>query len=205
VRASAIELAAALAALLSIGCGTSGSLDRSGAGRTTSEATLAQVPIFGHRVDVHIADLGAVRGELLAVDAESIFLALGERQGVVAIPRAEASRVAISLEDDATGALTGWSIAGLLTSPSHGLFAAFSGPLWVLVGAGTSAAEGFSVWTQVAPDGFDTLFQFARFPAGPPPSLVEALYGRAPVVVEEGHREVPRPPSNLPPVPPPPR
>lgn len=192
-------------ALVLCGCGTSGALDRSGGGRTTSEASLVQVPLFGHRVDVHVDGVGAVRGELLAVDADSIFLALEQAQGVIAIPRSEATRVAISLEEDGTGALTGWSMAGLLTTPSHGIFAVFSGPLWMLVGGGTSAAEGFSVWTQVAPDGFDTLFQFARFPAGPPPSLLEALYGRAPVVVEEGAREVPTSPNDLPPVPPPPR
>jgi hypothetical protein len=195
--------AIALALLASSACATSAVLDRTEPTRRTTRAPITEVPILGHGCEAHLRGGGAIEGELLAVDERTIWVALTEARGVLAIPREDVVRVAISLEENQAPEIVGWATGGLVSTASHGVFALVSGPIWLFTGLGLAAGEGVSAWTSVAPDGFDTLFQFARFPAGPPPVLVAALVESPPVVSEETPERL-APPPDLPPVPPPP-
>lgn len=179
---AALVLALALAAGGSA-CAKRPELDRSVAlGDALPELPpVEDVPVHGFTVTVE-AEARPVTGELLAVDPTALWvLEEGEsgRARPVAIPRRDVRAVGVvALESG--GTVTGvWAGIGTISTISHGFFLIFSVPVWAIVGVGTGLDEGLSNDLRIEPDNLDGLGQYARFPQGMPPELLQGEPRRA--------------------------
>ena len=163
-----------LLVLAAVGCTTTGSLDRStvpavGSGSAVpARADIADVPVRGFPVRARTA-AGSVSGELLAVDAAGIWV-LG-RDGIVPVSGDTIVDVRVRTRPGSVVSLIGWVAAGATTTLTHGLRLYYTAPVWVAIGLW----QGNSTWRQsrATVDGnrIEMLAPFARYPAGPPPSL----------------------------------
>ena len=133
-------------------------------------ASLDEVPICGHEVAVEVTGEGGgprtIEGELLAATQEG--LALATERGVEAVPAGSVRSVEVRVLPSHSGAMAAWTVAGTLSSISHGVLLVVSAPVWLIAGIGSAAgAEGRGVETSAFDAGL--LSQYARFPQGMPP------------------------------------
>jgi hypothetical protein len=150
-------------------CAT-GSLDRTELnGVEELGHTARDVPVRGHDV-VLVAGDQSVEGELLAVDDRCVWVDAW-MEGILAIPRETIVRVRVQLHDTHSASYGGWTAAGALESGTHGWLAVFTLPLWLIAGTATAIAESASGRADASGRGLDALYQYARYPQGPPPAL----------------------------------
>ena len=159
-----------------IGCGGSIPLDRGvrAGDRMRDPPPLAEVPVHGHRVTVE-ARLRDVTGELLAVDARSVWVLEGEDELArpVAVPIEDVRSVGIEVLDSGVAMAATWSAIGTVSTLSHGILLVFSAPVWAASGIGSSVYEGNANDIEVPRDRLDVLSQYARFPQGMPPGVLD--------------------------------
>ncbi len=148
-------------------------------------------------VDTRAAETPAHRwrGELVAIEAESVFVHNGE--SLVAIPIARVKRAKIAAYHSPAAVGGGWALAGLLSTPSHGFGLLLSAPIWILTGIFTSTAMSYEPITTIQSSSrgisesidprdvelgivrepwksFYAVRKFARFPQGLPPDIDRA-------------------------------
>ncbi len=153
-------------------CTADGPLDRSvGYGGNPVKVEVADVPVKGFPVVVERVAGDDVEGELIASD-ESFVNVLTAHDGVVATPWKEIRQVRVQLQPSMDGARAGlalWSTLGTLSTLSHGFFLVFTAPVWVGAGIPSTILTGRPIEGSTRSDGATYLYQFARFPQGPPP------------------------------------
>jgi hypothetical protein len=141
-------------------------------------------PPFGSEVRLNIGDTTNLKGELLAVDRDSIWVLYGPQHErlLARVPLAEVSEVRVDRGGMGPGAALAWSlIAGVVSGAAlQSACSSVGGDcgevlpitllVWGLVGA-TSAASLQSTRYQTLPPEPDSLRARARFPQGLPPGF----------------------------------
>jgi len=131
------------------------------------------VPVRGFEVAVETGSTTEV-GELLAVDEQYLYVNVGSSPEVWAgekISRAEIVKVTVEIEPSGSTAAGIWTAVGCASTASHGFFLVLTGPLWLATGIPTSVTEANGSHTEAHSDQLSSLFQYARFPQGLPPSF----------------------------------
>ncbi len=130
-------LAAAFACLLpGAGCASS-----SAPARWLPYAEEAQHQAYGGWLDLGVDRGGVidtVRGELLAISADSVYTLRGQR--VTAVSLAQVRRGRLEFYDPRSGQLAATTVAGTLLTFTHGIGLVLTAPLWVIVGTASTAA-----------------------------------------------------------------
>ena len=152
-------------ALLAAGCAHSGA-----PAHWLPPASQAQTEAHGGWVVVHLKDGRAHAGELLAVDADSIFVLEGD--ACVALSSAAISHAVVTGYDSQYGKLGGWTALGAVSTLSHGLVAALSMPTWVILGTTMTVVQSHAGRVDVAT--WEQARMYARFPQGLPAGLDRA-------------------------------
>jgi hypothetical protein len=116
-----------------------------------------------------------VAGEFLAVDRDTVFV-LPPGGGVRAVALGSVEGALVAFYDAQWGGLTGWTMAGALSTISNGWFSAFTFPLWTIGGSLITGGQSRAPLRRVrsAAD-WSAVRMFARFPAGLPPDLPRTL------------------------------
>ena len=115
------------------------------------------------------------KGELIAIDQTAFHVLT--TSGLRSVPRASMHRFTVVGYGNQAGAFAGWSVAGGISTLSHGRFLVFTAPMWAVVGViATRSEKHAGVW-------HDEAFarRFARFPQGLPPDLDPKALGVLPV------------------------
>jgi hypothetical protein len=125
---------------------------------------------FGARVLVRL-DSSTARGELLAVEPDTLFLLYGDR--FRALGRKDAREVKVFLQEYplSTGAVTSYTLLGTLSTISNGFGLVITAPLWLITGVATGIAASADAndGDYMYPDEpWLGLAKFARFPQGLP-------------------------------------
>ncbi len=124
---------------------------------------------FGGWIVIHTIDHREVSGELLAVDADRVYLLPAAGAHLHWVKRA-AVTTAVLFEYEA-GGFGAWGLLGSLSTASHGYFLVFSFPIWVLSSTITNAEESRHMILHYPQAGWDALARWARFPQGLPAKL----------------------------------
>ncbi|HEX7604399.1 MAG TPA: hypothetical protein VF316_22425 [Polyangiaceae bacterium] len=166
-----------LLAWLAAACGHTASLDRAKtAGGAASDVAVSDVPVRGAVTRIYLRSGETLDGELLAVGAHAMAIAVrrGDNDEDLFVSEAEIEKVRVTAYSNAalTGALVTWGAVGTLSTLSHGVFLIFSAPIWTVAGMATSiaAAEDSDQSAVVLGGEQAQLWQFARFPQGLPPT-----------------------------------
>lgn len=167
-------MALALALALGSGCAPRESVNRAeGIGTADDRLSVESVPVTGHRVVVSVAEMCDLEGELLATDVYSLWV---QRQdgGVVRVPTRQVARVLVELYPGAgleVGVITG---LGTLSTVSHGAFLVLTAPMWLASGISSGVYEANANDLDASSKAaFGQLWQFARYPQGPPNILLQ--------------------------------
>lgn len=170
-----LALLAGVALALATGCGAAANeqyLDReNGVGGTPTTANIADVPVHGAQVYVEQSDGSETEGELLAADAKGVTV-LEPADDISHVDARNIQSVEVILYHSGSSVTAAWTVFGTLSSLSHGMWAIFSMPVWILTG--TIASANARSDSKLAVDRFelDALHQFARFPQGLPPGFI---------------------------------
>ncbi|HUU02166.1 MAG TPA: hypothetical protein VM425_12045 [Myxococcota bacterium] len=174
-------------------CATIG-VDRSKSmGKPVTGIPINKVPVKGYPVIVKLKSSdsghGKYSGELLAVDKESVWIMHAGRSADHAQPfpiaRSKIKKVEIlDLYSSGEGGLGAWITLGTLSTASHGYFAIFSAPIWLLVGIPTTVAAAYANNMVAKPEDFHMLYQWACYPQGMPvavsqPGIKKTVDGQA--------------------------
>lgn len=156
-------------ALVLAGCASTKTLDRSTDRGSESkyDAEVEEVPIRGSRVMVYMYATfkASITGELLAIDDDQIWVLSGRK--IKGIPRSSVKRVSLRLyKSSEAGAVAAWATIGMLSTFSHGWFSVLTGTVWIIGGMIMTIQADTINRIQVLPNGFDMLYQYARFPQG---------------------------------------
>ena len=158
------------------------------AGGLRAQATDRQVEVTGRAIVLHMAGGAAdIRGELLAVRRDSVWVLAGTPGHVVAarlgdvleatMPRHGLTAAAGLLWGLGVGAASGVGLAAACSQVSSGCGALIPGSMLVGAAFGGVAAISFYVSSRwrFAPATEADLAPFARFPQGPPPGGFDVL------------------------------
>jgi hypothetical protein len=104
-------------------------------------------------------------GEFIAVEKNKVYLLT--RTGLEEIPIPELQHVTFATykEERMVGV---WALLGLLSTVSHGYYAAASAPIWLIGGILNASAESTSGVTKSDTIVWDEIRKYARFPQGIP-------------------------------------
>lgn len=109
-------------------------------------------------------------GELIAVGEDSVYVL--DESGLSAVPVAAVLKATFTAYDARARALGYWTLAGTVSTLSHGVGLLVSAPLWLATGISATSAQSRqgrvsgterSSWAEMRP--------FARFPQGLPPGF----------------------------------
>jgi hypothetical protein len=110
-------------------------------------------------------------GELIAID-ETAFYVLSTA-GLRTVSRASVPRITIVGYGNRGGTLTLWSLAGGVSTLSHGGFLLLTAPMWAIGGTFSTHSEMHAgIWHDA-----DVAQRFARFPQGLPPGFDPKMLG----------------------------
>ncbi len=109
--------------------------------------------------------------ELLAVDAQAIWLGDLELGRPLRIARNEIKEVTVKLHDSRTGQALLHALTGVVSTATHGFFIVLTAPIWVLSGGIAIGSEEMGYEVEFVGPELRFLNQYARFPQGLPPSL----------------------------------
>lgn len=139
------------------------------------DAEAEQTDTFGGWVEIGLQDNSrdAIAGELIAVQPDSVFVLTGTSPGssLIGIANREISELTVRGYDPQTSRFATWAALGVLTTPSHGVFLAFTFPLWVIVGTASAAVQSQSADLSYPESEVAQLNVHARFPGGMPEGL----------------------------------
>ncbi|MEN8006764.1 MAG: hypothetical protein ABFS42_07085 [Candidatus Krumholzibacteriota bacterium] len=154
------------------GCASTGAPDD-----WLSTASEAPVDPYGAWVTVEFVDSHdeeELWGEFLAVDNDSLYVLAwtsSTKDPVRGVPLGMVKKAKIAHFDPETGQAIGWVTAGSLSTLSHGLGAAVSLPLWIIMGSAMAGGHSRAPLENYPDLGWSELNMYARFPQGPPPGL----------------------------------
>ena len=154
------------------GCASTGAPDG-----WLSPAAEAPTDPYGAWVTVEFVrsqEEGFLLGEFLAVDSDTLYVltAYGPAENPVsAVPLTMVKKAKIAHFDPQTGQAIGWVTAGSISTLSHGLGAAFTFPMWVILGSAMAGSHSRTPLENYPDLSWNELKTYARFPQGPPPDL----------------------------------
>ncbi|HKQ56499.1 MAG TPA: hypothetical protein VJY35_01410 [Candidatus Eisenbacteria bacterium] len=111
-------------------------------------------------------------GELLAIQADSVYML--EHGACIALPTAHVIEATLTAYEANSGLLAGWTLAGTLSTASHGAWLLLSAPVWIITGAVQSASESRAARTTIRSSNWEDARPYARFPQGLPEGLDRA-------------------------------
>jgi hypothetical protein len=139
------------------------------------DAESEQTDTFGGWIEVDLEERtrGAIDGELIAVQRDTVFVLVGQstRPRLVGVSTAEIRDLKLRGYDPKSSRYATWAVLGTLTTPSHGMFLAVSLPLWIIVGTASAAVQSQSADYRVPEVSLAELRVHARFPSGIPEGL----------------------------------
>jgi len=143
------------------------------AGNTAPEGFLptkvqAQTSAYGGWIELEVARQG-VEGELLAVTADSVWVLTA--QGARVIPTASVKEGKLTGYQSQTGAISGFTALGVLSTASNGVVLILTAPLWIITGTVAGSHESRAPVSTVPEQRWQDLAVFARFPQGMPPGV----------------------------------
>lgn len=122
---------------------------------------------------------GVSAGELLAVDADSVWLLSGGH--LRAVPMHRVSSMFVTGYNADYGGLAVWTVLGTASTITHGILALLSSTVWLVVGTISTVSYSYSSRESVtrreldepvaAARAIERLRMYARFPQGLPESL----------------------------------
>lgn len=113
-------------------------------------------------------------GELIAIDKTAFHVL--STTGLQSVPRASVRRITLVGYGNRAGTLTGWAVAGGISTLSHGAFLLFTAPMWAIAGIAATHTEGHA---GIVHDD-ELARRFARFPQGLPPGFDPKTLGALP-------------------------
>jgi hypothetical protein len=161
--------------LTSTGCGTTYVTRGSTEPVRPRFAASSPDAVFGRTVRVTMSSV-RIYGELIACDRAGIYLRVHERGDAAwrRIDWRENPSVDVALPSFGP-AFLGWSIAGTVSTLSHGFYSIITAPIWALVGSITSA----TAWSpHLGLASCEVARPYARFPQGLPSSFAGRFEGR---------------------------
>jgi len=164
-------------ALVVASCDPSGPIDRSKTpfiSATRTKTSVLCVPVTGATAHVKTNDGAIYVGELLAASSSRVVVLATDSGYVVERDAKEIESVTVDIYSTGaeTALLTIWAFVGTVSALSHGYYFVFTGPAWAGVSSAVIAAVAGDGdrFAQVTRD-FGRLSEYARFPAGMPPSF----------------------------------
>ncbi|HEX5133688.1 MAG TPA: hypothetical protein VFX92_14535 [Candidatus Krumholzibacteria bacterium] len=115
------------------------------------------------------ATLAKLDGELLAVEADTLYVLAGKIVHPVAL--ASVVKARLYYYDSNPGSVSSIAAGGALSTLSNGAFLIFTAPAWLAVGAGESSTRAHEGQVTRETAEWDDFRPYARFPAGLPSSL----------------------------------
>jgi hypothetical protein len=132
----------------------------------------AQTAAYGGWIEVDYTEGQSRRlakGELIAASADSIWV-LGDSQAVVVATSGVESGKLYAYAPQ-LGDVTGWTLAGIVSTISNGVFLIFTAPAWLVTGGFAGQSEARAARRTSPPRAWAELAMFARFPQGLPEGL----------------------------------
>jgi hypothetical protein len=121
---------------------------------------------FGGWIAVTHKDGVVIHGELLAIDADKIWVYSTTNQteslSLHDVTKAELFKY------EADWGIGLWGFLGSVSTISHGFFLVFSFPIWVISSSVVAAIESYHVRLRLPEDNIDELAKWARYPQGMP-------------------------------------
>ena len=114
--------------------------------------------------------LTPVQGELITIHDDTVYILSQSQLNAMPVSAVEHAKLELHLQN-ALG-YTLWSLAGGLSTLSHGFFLIFTAPMWVISGAvvSSNAANKPNIIHYPA-TGLDEFKKFSRFPQGLPAEM----------------------------------
>jgi hypothetical protein len=137
----------------------------------------AQTEAYGAWIEVRYGSESGkrerVRGEFIAVGEDTVFVLVGDDEShqLVTIPRDVIERARLSTFDPGHGGIAGWTVAGTLSTISHGFGLILTAPLWMITGSISSGAQARTRTERFPNAPWEYLKRFARFPQGLPSAV----------------------------------
>lgn len=110
-----------------------------------------------------------LRGELIAVSADSLHVL--SDSGLVSLAWSAVRRARLTEYDAQHGAFGAWTVAGVLSSFSHGVFLILSIPSWLIFGGVSTGIQANQAQVDFPRSEPETMVRYARFPSGLPSGL----------------------------------
>lgn len=108
-------------------------------------------------------------GELIAVEAESLFVLQGAE--LVSLAWSDVAKAQLMAYDSKKGGLAVWATCGAFSTASHGWAAGLSLPLWIIIGTTTTASQSHAPNYTYPSRSWEEIKMFSRFPQGLPEGL----------------------------------
>lgn len=127
--------------------------------------------VYGGWVELHYSSAGErerLRGELIALSADSIYVA-DEALHVVA--RADLQRAQLVAYESEAGKLGGLVALGTLSTASHGFVSVLTAPVWILFGGAMAVVQSYKPVVAFPSSKLERFAPFARYPKGMPAGL----------------------------------
>jgi len=127
-------------------------------------------------------DSSEARGELLAVEHDTIFLVNENVLAAIDKNRVREAKAFLQEFPLTSGQVATWTILGTLSTASNGLGCVITAPLWLLTGGitGISTASAANRGDYMYPDDpWEGLRKFARFPQGLPSGIPREKFKEA--------------------------
>ena len=128
--------------------------------------------VRGAWVRAEVAGLGVLQGELLALDADSLWV-LTQADSLAAVARPRVGAVRVEAYTTKGIETAGWPLVGALSAVTHGYLLVFTAPFaWGIAGIETARVHsGQGVVRTELQEEIDGLGRYARFPQGLPAGL----------------------------------
>jgi hypothetical protein len=161
-------------------------------GEPTEDITVEKVPVKGFQLGVEYLPGEApstktktVEGELLAVEGGDLWLLDNGTQ--IRIPVFKVKEIELlDLYPPSAGAMGAWTTLGSLSAFSHGYWAIFSLPIWLLTGIPAIVDQSRINHIAIPISEIDKLYQYARYPQGmPKPKPLPSSNESSPVPLPE--------------------
>lgn len=166
---------AATALVLGAGCGT---ISPAPPGWRRGPAAVQRSPL-GSWANVTLASGAIVSGEIIAADADAVYLGAAPR--LLTVPGRCVRSMRIGFYETETGGIATWALVGTLSTITHGFFLVMSAPLWIADGVvSTAVAERKGHLTLHFERGgpLASAGTWARFPQGLPSTFAERAPAR---------------------------
>jgi hypothetical protein len=156
---------------LLVGCASSRAPER-----WLPSAEEAQRDVYGSWIEISYetgGDLYRDGGEFIAIDSQYLYYA--NESELQMVPLSAISKAKIVVYRSESGQLAGWTVAGSISTVSHGFFLILSLPVWIISGSAFTAACSFEPVIDIEPGDWDRVRIYARYPTGLPEDFDSVL------------------------------